>query len=204
MKTRQQSFFDQSNQVVNKRKYGRIVGRSTHGGEKSLGLRKEERPLSKSCPIHLILKSKKAYGNLSFFSPKNKAWLENLIRSKAKKFFVSIDDFVNMGNHLHLKIRIQDRQSFQQFLKSIVNLIARKLTGARKGHKFGRFWDGLAYTRILRSEFERLQLSGYFQANRIQKQRGLKEREKFLTSLNQKLRRLKSGEIQFTEVFSTA
>ena len=204
MRSHQQSFFDIPQERVNKRRYGRAKGRTTHGGENTKGKRKEERPLSKSKPIHLILKSKKASGRLSFLGAKNKVWIEKLLRAKAKKFFVRNEDYVNMGNHLHIRLRVQDRISFRKFLKSIVNLIARTLTGAKKGNKFGRFWDGLAYTRILKSSFEQLQLHGYFRANRMERTLGKKEREKFPISFNRKLRQLKNGEIGFREIFSTA
>ena len=37
-------------------------------------------------------------------------------------------------------------------------VLCESCTGAKKGNRFGRFWDGLAYTRVLLSRFEELSL----------------------------------------------
>lgn len=144
----------------------RLRQRVSHGGCVRKGA-KLERPLSTKKWIHLTLKSDKAIGTLSFLSPRNQKPVEQILRDKATKFHIRIGDMVNMGNHIHLKIRIQDRMSFRRFLKAITNLIARTVTGARRGRPFGRFWQGLAFTRVLRTSFEELGLRGYFAANRV-------------------------------------
>lgn len=96
-----------------------------------------------------------------------------------------------MGNHLHLKVKFKDRRRFQQFLKSFSALLAREITGAKKGNPFGKFWDGLVFTRILMSSFEELGLKGYFTGNHIQKEIGYKQREEYLKRWNRFLYRLK-------------
>lgn len=159
-------------------------GRTQHGGVKTRGHRKLERPLSTKNWIHLILKSDKAKGPLSFLLPKNKQIIQSILRKKSKKFGVTLADGANVGNHLHLKIKIQNRESFQKFLKSVTCLIARQVTGACRGKKFGRFWQGLAFTRVLTSSLEELNLKGYINANRIQAGRGEKARESFLQNFN--------------------
>jgi hypothetical protein len=160
-------------------------GRTQHGGLKTKGHRKLERPLSNKKWIHLILKSDKAKGTLSFLTPKNQSMIQSILTEKSKKFGIKIADFANVGNHLHLKIKIQDRERFQKFLKSITCLIARKVTGACRGKKFGRFWQGLAFTRVLTSSLEELNLKGYIQANRIEAQNGESARQIFLKRFNQ-------------------
>jgi hypothetical protein len=160
-------------------------GRTQHGGLKTRGHRKLERPLSTGKWIHLILKSDKAKGALSFLTPKNQLAVQTILTEKSKKFGVRIADSANVGNHIHLKIKIQDRESFQKFLKAITCLIARKVTGACRGKKFGRFWQGLAFTRVLTSSLEELNLKGYIQANRIESQNGEVARQNFLKRFNQ-------------------
>jgi len=159
-------------------------GRTQHGGVKNKGHRKLQRPLSTKKWIHLILKSDKAKGNLSFLLPRNKHIIQSILKQKSKKFGVMLADGANVGNHLHLKIKIQNRESFQKFLKAVTCLIARKITGAKKGYKFGRFWQGLAFTRVLTSSLEELNLKGYIKANRIQAEKGELAREKFLRKFN--------------------
>jgi REP element-mobilizing transposase RayT len=177
---KQANLFDYFNKTAIRKRYGR----TQHGGAKTKGHRKLERPLATNKWIHLILKSDKAQGPLSFLLPKNKLLIKSILREKAKKFGVTISDGANVGNHIHLKIKIQDRESFQKFLKSITCLIARKITGARKGRKFGRFWQGLAFTRVLTSALEELNLKGYIKSNRIQAAKGEPAREYFLKQFN--------------------
>jgi hypothetical protein len=178
--SKQQSIFDYFQTTSTRRRYGR----TTHGGAKGQNRRKLERPLSTKSWIHLVLKSDKAVGRYSFLHIQNSTWVEALIRAKAKKFYVRIDQFVNVGNHLHLKIKIARREDFQKFLKSITCLIARKITGAVRGKKFGRFWQGLAFTRVLKSSLEVLNLKGYLRANEIEASQSYHAREKYLKMFN--------------------
>src|SRR5690606_40033446 len=103
---------------------------------------------------------------------------------KSKKFYITIGDYANVGNHLHLKVRCKYRWQLQNFLRSITTVVARHVTGAKRGHKVGRFWQGLAFTRVLTSSIEELRLSGYFKANRIEAQKGHQARQAFLKMFN--------------------
>ena len=110
--------------------------------------------------------------------------VEAILRQKAKKFGVRIAELANVGNHLHLKVRITSRLAFRSFLKAVTNLIARKITGARKGKPFGKFWQGQAFTRILTSKFEELNLYGYIKANQIEASQSKAARENYLKKFN--------------------
>jgi hypothetical protein len=46
-------------------------------------------------------------------------------------------------------LRAQSRENFQAFLRAFAGLVARQVTGARKGKPSGRFWDALTYSRVL-------------------------------------------------------
>src|SRR6266404_4770630 len=176
MKSKQQSLFDKET----KKRYSRTI----HGGTTGKGRRKLERPLGKRNWIHLVLKSEKAVGKLSFLNAKNKIVIEKILKDKGRKFGVSIADHANVGNHIHLKIRITSREGFQKFLKAVTTLIARRITGARKGKPFGKFWQGLAFTRVLKSYTEELNLKGYFVANRSEAEYGPAARERMLKLFN--------------------
>ena len=126
----------------------KISYKTVHGGTRTRGKRKDKRPLSTKYEIHLVLKSKKAIGQKSFFMHAKE--VESIITTYARKCGVMIKESVNMGNHLHLRAKIMDRKLFASFLKTVTALIARKITGARKGKSFGRFWDGLAFLVYLR------------------------------------------------------
>jgi hypothetical protein len=164
--------------------------RRVHGGSSTRGKRKLARPLNKNKPLHLVLKSKKAMGRHSFLLPANKQIVVDILKAKSRKFGVKIQDYANVGNHLHIKLRFTSREGFQRFLKAVTCLIARRITGARRGHRFGKFWDGLAFTRIVKTSFEELQLKGYFKANRIEAAHSPKKRQEFLGQFNRWLRSL--------------
>lgn len=176
----QKSLFQFADDQQTHKRYARV----SHGGIESKGVRKLERPLATKKWIHLVLKSDKAIGKYSFLSAKNKILIHQILANKAKKFGITVGDYANVGNHLHLKVKISNRTGFQKFLKAITTLIARKVTHARRGHKFGRFWQGLAFTRVLKSAREELNLKGYFQANRIEATKGESARKNYLQAFN--------------------
>ncbi len=181
MRTKQGQLFQYHQMNSTHKRYGR----TQHGGVGAKNHRKLERPLSTKKWIHLVLKSDKAVGQLSFLKASHQVFVKKLLHEKARKFGIKIADYANVGNHLHLKIRISSRENFKKFLKSITAQIARKITGAKKGKPFGRFWQGLAFTRILTSRLEELNLKGYIEANRIEAARSGRAREKFLKKFNQ-------------------
>lgn len=168
----------------------KYIKRYTHGGVSLKKRRKIKRPLQAGRITHVVFKSSKAKGALSFYH--HKRLVRALLRERGRRFFVEILDFVNMGNHLHLKVRFKDEVRFKNFLRTFAALLARKITGAKKGIKFGRFWDGLVYTRVLMSKLEELGLKGYFEGNHRQRELGYSERVLYLKRFNQFLYRLKA------------
>lgn len=152
----------------------------SHGGSNAKSKRKVARPLIPGKITHIVFKSSKAKGSLSFY--KNRILVKSLLKQRAQKYYVEILDFVNMGNHLHLKVRFKNAAFFRNFLRTFTALLARKITKARKGYKFGKFWDGLVFTRVLSSKFEIFGLKNYFKANRIERELGYEARTKYLES----------------------
>ncbi len=139
--------------------------RVRHGGGLAKGRRKEYRPISTKDSIHLVLRASKARGALSLLHKQNKQHVIHILRKQARKYFVQIRQMANVGNHLHLEVKISAKKEFQHFLRSVTCLIARRVTGAKKGKKFGKFWDCLAFTRIVKSYKEQQILERYIMAN---------------------------------------
>lgn len=162
----------------------------SHGGVKTKSKRKTKRPLLTNKITHVVLKSSKAKGDFSFY--KNKKIVLSILKERSKKYFIEILDLVIMENHLHLKVRFKNKDYFRNFLRTYTALLARKITKAKKGKVFGRFWDGLVFTRVLTSAYEILGLKGYFQANRIERENGYVERQKYLDIFNKSLYNLKT------------
>lgn len=123
---------------------------TSHGGVGSEGRRKSQRPLSTNKPLHVVLSSARAQGRLNLRLPKNQYVVRQLITREARRFRIRLQSFSNFGNELHLIVKAPSRQNFQNFLRTISALIARQVTGAKKGRPFGRFWDHLAFSQVLK------------------------------------------------------
>ena len=128
----------------------KAYNRSEHGGDLRKGLRKLWRPFDPKRPLHLTLRSQRARGHWSMLDPKHERRIKHLVYRFAEKNRVRVYKYANSGNHLHLLVQSKDPKDFQRFLKTIAGLIARVVTQARKGKPTkGRFWDALAWTRIV-------------------------------------------------------
>ncbi len=135
------------------------------------GRRKVFRPLDRKRKLHLILKSSHARGSKSFIS--NKLEVRRIIESKASKYGIVIHGLEIMRDHIHLFVSFKTRELIQNFMKVSTGLIARFITKARKGKPFGkRFWDGLAFTRIVKGERDERNLKNYLEKNRIEREEG--------------------------------
>jgi hypothetical protein len=66
-----------------------------------------------------------------------------------RRFDVRVYDFANVGSHLHLLVRARRREAFQGFLRSFAGIVARRVTGARRTRPVGRFFTGLAWSRVV-------------------------------------------------------
>ena len=119
----------------------------SHGGAASLGKEKKARPIATKKPMHVILRSGRARGEWSLLSRQKE--IEETLRKLAKKFHVRVYSHANVGNHLHLLLQAQRREDFQNFLRVFPQAVVFLVTGARKGKPVGRFWDALAFSRIV-------------------------------------------------------
>ena len=104
----------------------------------------------------------------------------------ASEFGVQVLDYANVWTHLHLKIRITNRKLFQRFLKAVRGGIAQRLKKTDEP-----FWTQSAFTRVLKNAFEDLGLKGYFEANRIEADRGQEAREDYLKNYREWMRTLR-------------
>ncbi len=169
----------------------KYIKKNTHGGSSLKKRRKVARPLIPNRTTHVVFKSSKARGKWCFL--RNKRLVAKLLKERSLKHFVDIEDWVNMGNHLHLRVKFKDKKQFQNFLRTFAALLARKITGASKINKLKtKFWDGLVYTRVLTSRIEELGLAGYFKANIEQAKKGYQARLDYLLKFNQFLYRLRA------------
>jgi hypothetical protein len=120
------------------------------GGGQARGNARHQRAFRRFEWMHICLRSEKATGRLGFLNPRNFLKIQKILRDARKQYSIDIADFANGGQQLHLRLRTGRREDFQNFLRQVTCLIARDITGARKGQPFGRFWDGLCYSRVLK------------------------------------------------------
>lgn len=156
------------------------------------GRRKATRPLSTKHAIHLVLKSSGARDSRSLLRPRLARMARQVLFHQAKKSNIKILDYVNVGNHLHLTIRLHDRQGFKKFSRAATGLIARQALKKERGPariattetelksnsrqsestksspKKTPFWDHRPFTRIVTWGRDLKALMRYLEKNRKQ------------------------------------
>jgi REP element-mobilizing transposase RayT len=139
-----------------------------HGGDERSGRRKIERPVSTRLPMHVTLHSDQARGRWSL--RRHQAVVSEALRHCVKRNGIKIYDFANVGSHVHLLLRARRREDFQAFLRTFAGIVARKVTGARKGKPLegGHFWSQLAWSRIVAWGRDYLGARHYIERNSIE------------------------------------
>jgi len=126
------------------------------GGDLQKGKRKTKRVLVSRRYVHVVMRSPMAKGRFSLL--KRSKWVEATVREQAKKQHIKVFDFANMGNHLHILIKIMPRgratnEAFAGFTRALAGLIARKILDAQRGapvlEQGQAFWPSRPYTRVL-------------------------------------------------------
>ena len=123
--------------------------RTRHGGGERAGRRKTARPVATKRPMHLTLRASRATGATSMLRPACCHHISAIVAKFADPNDVRVLRFANVGNHLHLVVQAKTRAGFQNYLRTIAGLIARVATGAVKGRASGKFWDELAFSRVI-------------------------------------------------------
>lgn len=108
-------------------------------------------------------------------APANAKRVSAIISKFAKKFRVRVVQFENVGNHVHLLIQSGRREDFRSFMRTIPAQIATTVTGAKKGNALKpitttaepkrKFWDSLAYSRVVHWGRDLLGLRHYLTKN---------------------------------------
>jgi REP element-mobilizing transposase RayT len=130
--------------------------KAQHGGTSRTGQRKTSRPIEPTLPLYVVLRSSRARGKWSLSRQPTRTAIKETLRVLAQRHGIKVFEFSNGGDQVHLLLRAESRTSFQAFLRAFAGLVARQVTGARKGKPSGRFWDALTFSRVLNwgEEFE--------------------------------------------------
>jgi REP element-mobilizing transposase RayT len=136
-----------------------------HGGDVRLGKRKLARPIDTKRPLHVVLRSSRAKREWSMLHSKFAARIRRKANSLARCHDVRLYRYANVGNHIHMLASVRSRPALQSLLRVFAGATAQIVTGARKGRPSGKFWDRLAYSRIVSWGREFRSVSAYVRQN---------------------------------------
>lgn len=134
------------------------------GGGPARGNLRHARYFRRKTWMHIVLRSRKAKGSFGLRLPRHWQEIERIRKQAAADFDIQVAQSVNTGNMLQFRVRSAKRENLQNFLRVMTCLVARSVTGARKGKPFGRFWEGLAYSRIMTDSRSLTTLQNYLQS----------------------------------------
>ena len=130
------------------------------------------RPLSLQDSMHLVLRSSQAKNEMSFRNPKNFKRLGRLIQGFSPRKGVRIISLANVGNHLHLHIKITNRTLYKAWIRGISSAIAMLVAGRKKLAELKMqkktFWDYRPFSRVIRSFKAFLNLKDYIEINQLE------------------------------------
>lgn len=155
--------------------------KNEHGGSLTLNKRRARRPLKMKQSHHLTMKSHHAIGSRSLF--RHKKMILGLIKRNSYRFRVKVYEYAIQGNHLHLLVKAQTRESLQNFFRVVAGHIAQRIlkdhplkanadgapahtTGCQKNRR--RFWSFLLYSRIITWGREFKLVVSYIQKNTLE------------------------------------
>jgi REP element-mobilizing transposase RayT len=90
------------------------------------------RPLSTKETMHLVLRSSKAKGDWSFRKPRNATQVNRIIDKFSVAYGVRVISMANVGNHLHLQIKLSNRFGYVPFIRAVTAAIAMAVTGRNR------------------------------------------------------------------------
>jgi len=139
--------------------------KTDHGGDLKHA-QKRARPLSTHQSMHLVLRSTQAKGKMSFYL--HKKAVDQILQNFADKYQIELKSSANVGNHIHLHIKLTNRKTYIQFIRAVTAAIMMKVTGfcrdRPKPLNF-QFWDRRPFTKIVSSITAFQNLVDYIQIN---------------------------------------
>jgi REP element-mobilizing transposase RayT len=129
------------------------------------------RPISTSQTMHLVLRSSQAVGAKSFKTQSNKSAINKILTKFSVKYGIRILSLANVGNHLHLHIKIARRVGYLCFIRAVTAAIAMHVSGRNRWNKTSsntKFWDYRPFTRIVEGFRALLNMKDYIQINQLE------------------------------------
>ena len=92
---------------------------------------------------------------------RNRLKVDRLVTTISARFNVKIVKFANVGNHLHLVVKLPSRGStsrrqYSKWIRLLTSRIAFEIGGSKKGEPFrdedgrkAKFWDAIPFSRVI-------------------------------------------------------
>lgn len=126
---------------------------------------RQRRPRSTDRSMHVVIKSDLAKGPFNLRRHEEK--IRRLIFKIGFKRNVRVYRMVNVGNHIHLSIRLKNVSSWKGFISGITGGIA-SIVGFKKSQAQPTFWNARPFTRAVNWGSDYRQLKNYFAYNFLQ------------------------------------
>jgi REP element-mobilizing transposase RayT len=142
-----------------------------YGGElRKKAKNRHFRPLVfKSGTVHLCLRSTKAVGRHSFLNPSLSKKVDIFVRSYSAHKGVEILNFANVGNHIHLHVKLINNTLYRAWIRGLSSglaMLSMGLEGFKKLREQGKkFWDHRPYSRVIQSFKHFLATKAYIEIN---------------------------------------
>lgn len=130
------------------------------------------RPISSRYSMHLVLRSTRARGDWSFWRTHNSRRIEAILAKFSRSHGVRIISKANVGNHLHLHIRLFRISGYKRFIRAVTGSIAMAVTGKSRWtpatDSKQKFWDLRPFTRLVIGRRDFSNVKNYIRINQLE------------------------------------
>jgi len=126
------------------------------------------RPLAVKRTMHVVLKSSLAKGEWSF--RRHKKAIASILEKFAARGGIRLISVANVGNHIHIHLKLGNRRTYAPFIRAITSAIAMKVTGRSRWNKIEgvKFWDRRPFSRIVIGRRGYLTMQDYLRINKYE------------------------------------
>lgn len=107
---------------------------------------KVKRPLESKLPVHLTLRACKGGMRL----PRTLSTVDKIVWETAKRHGIKIYRYANVGNHLHIVLKISHIYRWSAFIRELTGRIASVMREFNITNTGEKFWLHRPFTRIVR------------------------------------------------------
>lgn len=131
------------------------------------------RPLVfRSGTMHICFRSTQAVGKHSFLAGDRQKKIKNFVMYFSKEKGIQILSFANVGNHLHLHVKLSSLTLYRAWVRGLTSGIAMIAMGLEglKTLKLAKkkFWDQRPFSRVIKSFQHFLNTRAYLEINALE------------------------------------